>query len=106
VRYRAFATLVADLRALGETNVLTERSRHVLRRDVLGAALAHLAASDPDGLFPATFDVIYLTAWSPHDSQQKPLRPGSAQHRLADALGTHELSAGDVAAQAQESDRT
>jgi SAM-dependent methyltransferase len=99
VRYREFATLVSDLRTLGETNALTERSRKFLRRDVFAAALAHYAAghAEPDGRLRATFDIVYLTGWSPHDSQQKPLAPGSARNRLADALGTVEHPAGDKA---------
>ena len=98
VRYRAFETLVGDLRALGETNMIAERSRKFLRRDVLTATLAHYRAAhaEPDGRLRATFDVAYLTGWAPHESQQKPLAPGSARIRLADALGTTELKAGDV----------
>lgn len=89
VHYRQFSTLVADLRALGETNVLAERTKSLLRRDVFAATLAHYADrhSDDEGRLLATFDVIYLTAWAPHESQQKPLAPGSARMRLADALG-------------------
>lgn len=88
VHYRQFSTLVADLRALGETNVLAERTKSLMRRDVLAAALAHYARHyvDEEGCLLATFDVIYLTAWAPHESQQKPLAPGSAKTRLADAL--------------------
>lgn len=92
VHYRQFSTLVADLRALGETNVLAERAKSLLRRDVLAATLAHYADrhADDEGRLLATFDVIYLTAWAPHESQQKPLAPGSATMRLADALGSPE----------------
>lgn len=99
IRYREFATLVSDLRALGETNALTLRSRKFLRRDVLAAALAHYAAdhAEVDGRFRATFDVAYLTGWAAHESQQKPLAPGSATSRLADVLQTKERSAGDKA---------
>ncbi len=50
-----------------------------------------------DGLIPATFELVYLTGWSPSPDQQKPLRPGSAAGRLADALGVPELSAGEKA---------
>jgi hypothetical protein len=46
---------------------------------------------------PATFEVIYLTAWAPHPSQQKPARPGSASARLAEALGSTEIPTGDKA---------
>jgi SAM-dependent methyltransferase len=91
VRYRDFFTLVGDLRAMGETNALSARHRH-LRRDTLAAALAHYQAnhSDPDGRLRATFDIVYLTGWAPDESQPKPLRPGSAKMRLADALGVKE----------------
>jgi SAM-dependent methyltransferase len=99
VRYGAFQTLVDDLRAAGETNALVQRARTPLRRDVLAASLAHYAAhhAEPDGRLRATFDIVYLTGWKPHESQQKPLRPGSAKSRLADALGTKEIGAGDTA---------
>ena len=99
VAYSEFSTLVNDLRALGETNALAERSRKFLRRDTLAATLAHYAATDADesGRLRATFDVIYLTAWAPHDGQQKPLAPGSAKARLADALAAKEQSAGEPA---------
>lgn len=91
VRYRDFFTLVRDLRAVGETNALVGRLGR-LRRDTLGAALEHYARnhSDPDGRLIATFDIIYLSGWVPHESQQKPLKPGSAKMRLADALGVKE----------------
>jgi SAM-dependent methyltransferase len=92
VRYREFATLIADLRILGETNALAERSRKPLRRDVLAATLAHYAQrhAEEAGRLRATFDIVYLTGWAPHASQQKPLQPGSATTRLADALGSME----------------
>jgi len=94
VRYRDFAGLVKDLRAHGFTNVMTARSRQPLRRDTLTALLAHYAAhhADPDGKLRVRFETIYLTGWSPHESQQQPLKPGSAKTRLADALGTTEQS--------------
>jgi len=99
VRYGAFTTLVDDLRALGETNALVERSKTVLRRDVLASMLQAYAAhsADEDGRLLATFEVIYLTAWAPHESQQQPLKPGVAKTRLADALRTEEHSAGERA---------
>jgi SAM-dependent methyltransferase len=97
VAYVEFTTLANDLRALGETNVLVERSRKFLRRDTLAATLAHYASADEEGRFRTSFDVIYLTAWAPHESQQKPLAPGSAKMRLAGALGTKENSAGEPA---------
>jgi SAM-dependent methyltransferase len=99
VRYGDFMSLVRDLRAMGETNALMERSRRPMSRAMLAAAMAHYAAnfSDPEGKLRATFDVVYLTGWAPHESQQQPLKPGSAKARLAEALGTEERSAGDAA---------
>jgi SAM-dependent methyltransferase len=99
VRYRKFQTLVNDLRAAGETNALEQRARKTLRRDMLAASLAHYSSfhAENDGRLRATFDIVYLTGWTPHESQQKPLRPGSAKARLADALGTTEQDAGDAA---------
>lgn len=92
VRYGDFFALIRDLRAHGFTNVLSERSRRPLRRDTLAALVSHYAAqhADSDGKLRARFETLYLTGWAPHDSQQKPLAPGSAASRLADALGTTE----------------
>ena len=92
VRYKNFFALVRDLRAHGFTNVLAERSRAPLRRDTLAALLAHYGRDhgDADGRLRAKFETLYLTGWSPHDSQQKPLAPGSAKARLAEALGAQE----------------
>lgn len=98
VRYRQFETLISDLRAAGETNVLASRARKPLRRDVLAASLARYKTNhaEDDGRLRATFDIAYLTGWTPHESQQKPLTPGSAKARLADALGTTEQKTGDT----------
>jgi len=97
VRYAEPLALMRDLRAMGAGNVLAERSRRPLRRDVLIRAAAVYAErfADSDGRIRATFDVISLSGWAPHESQQKPLRPGSATARLADVLGTVEESAGE-----------
>jgi SAM-dependent methyltransferase len=97
VRYADLFSLVHDLRAMGETNALAERSRKPMRRDMLAAAIAHYGAqfADSDGKLRATFDIVYLTGWAPHESQQQPLRPGTAKARLAAALGTTEHSAGE-----------
>lgn len=85
--------LMADLRAMGETSALSARPRRFTRRAVLAEAAARYAAAfgGPDGRITATFEVIFLTGWAAHDSQQKPLRPGSAAARLADALGAAEI---------------
>jgi SAM-dependent methyltransferase len=92
VRYRDFAGLVKDLRTHGFINVMSARSRQFLRRDTLTALLVHYAGhhADPDGRLRARFETLYLTGWSPHESQQQPLKPGSAKTRLAEALGTDE----------------
>lgn len=91
VQYRDFGRLMADLRAMGETNALAARSRHFTRRAVIGTAAAvYQGLATPEGHLPATFELVFLTGWAPHDSQQKPLRPGSAMARLADALGVAE----------------
>jgi SAM-dependent methyltransferase len=89
VSYPDALALMRDLRHMGETNAAVERTRTVTRRDVLlGAAAAYQArCADAEGRIPATFQVIYLTAWRPHDSQQKPARRGSGQISLADVLG-------------------
>jgi SAM-dependent methyltransferase len=86
VNYRSFGKLVEDLRAQGETNAMTSRSLKPLRRATLAALLREY---DP---VVATFDIVYLTGWAPHASQQQPLKPGSAKARLAEALGTKEGS--------------
>jgi SAM-dependent methyltransferase len=99
VRYDSAFALMQDLRRMGATNVLRERRRMPLSRATAMRMAAIYAErfADPDGRVRATFDIVWLSGWAPHDSQQKPLRPGSAQTRLADALGTKELPAGDKA---------
>ncbi|HEY1863133.1 MAG TPA: methyltransferase domain-containing protein [Roseiarcus sp.] len=88
VRYPDMFALLADLRAMGGASALHARSRKPLRREVLLHAAAVYAErfADPDGRLRATFDLVWLAAWAPHESQQKPLEPGSATVRLADAL--------------------
>ena len=95
VRYRHPLKLIEDLRAMGETNALADRARRPLSRAVLARACELYAEkfSEPDGRVRATFEIITLTGWAPHPDQQKPLRPGSAKMRLADALGVREQSA-------------
>ncbi|HEY4920138.1 MAG TPA: methyltransferase domain-containing protein [Xanthobacteraceae bacterium] len=97
VRYASPFDLVADLRRMGATNVLTERRRAPLRRATLLRMVEVYAArfADADGRVRASFDVVWLSGWAPHASQQQPLKPGSAQTRLADALGAREFSAGE-----------
>src|ERR1700684_2097390 len=88
VRYSDMLALVADLRAMGATNALEARARKPLRREILAraAALYGERFADPDGRVRATFDLVWLAAWAPHESQPKPLEPGSATMSLADAL--------------------
>lgn len=88
VQYRDLAGLYRDLRAMGETNALADRSRRFTSRRVLAAAdrLYRAGFTSPDGLLQATFELQFLTGWAPHESQQTPLRPCSAKARLADAL--------------------
>jgi SAM-dependent methyltransferase len=97
VRYADALGLMRDLRAMGAASVLVERSRRPLRRDVLMRAVRIYGErfADPDGRVRATFDLISLSGWAPDESQQKPLRPGSARSRLADALDAVERSAGE-----------
>ena len=97
VRYATMFDLLADLRAMGETNTLEARSRTPLRRKVLFRAAEIYAArfADADGRLRATFDIVTLTGWHPHASQQRPLAPGSATMRLEDALKSGEVGFGE-----------
>lgn len=97
VRYPDVFALFADLRRMGATNTLIERRRVPLRRDTL-RRLAEIYTerfADPDGRLRATFEIIWLAGWAPHESQQKPLAPGSAKMRLADALRPAETAPDD-----------
>ena len=99
VRYQSPFALMQDLRRMGATNALAERRRIPLRRGTL-MRMAEIYAErfgDPDGRVRATFDIVWLSGWKPHASQPQPLAPGSARTRLADALGTQEIPAGDKA---------
>ena len=97
VRYPDALSLMRDLRAMGESNTVIGRRAGFSRRDTLAraAALYEERHRLPEGKLPATFQVIYLTGWAPHESQQKPLAPGSAAARLAEALESEERSAGE-----------
>ena len=99
VRYDSVFALMHDLRRMGATNVLTERRRSPLRRATLRRMTDIYAErfADADGRLRATFEVAWLSGWAPHERQQKPLRPGSAARRLADALGAQEIPAGEKA---------
>ena len=91
-RYDSPISLMHDLRRMGATNALVERSRRPLKRATLTRMSEVYAErfADRDGRIRATFEIIWLSGWAPHASQQKPLAPGSARRRLADALGTKE----------------
>ena len=99
VRYDTVFALMHDLRRMGATNALTERRRRPLKRATLFkmAEIYRQRFADADGRLRATFEVIWLSGWAPHESQQQPLKPGSARTRLADALGAREISAGEKA---------
>jgi SAM-dependent methyltransferase len=99
VRYDSMFGLMQDLRRMGATNALNARRRTPLRRATLMRAAEIYARqfSDADGRVRATFEIVWLLGWAPHPSQQQPLRPGAAKTRLADALGTQEISTGEKA---------
>ena len=88
VRYGSAFALMQDLRRMGATNILMERRRTPLRRATLlrMAQIYSERFADPDGRIRATFDIIWLSGWAPHESQQKPLKPGSARASLAEAV--------------------
>ena len=92
VTYETALHLMRELRAMGEGNALAARPRRFAPRALFAEAARIYAEAygTPDGRIPATFEMIVLTGWAPDDSQQKPLRPGSAAARLADALKTEE----------------
>ena len=97
VRYDTVFDLVRDLRGFGATSHLENNGKPGLTRQVI-ARMAQIYAeqfADPDGRIRATFDIISLSGWAPHESQQKPLRPGSAKSRLADALNVDEIKLKD-----------
>jgi len=100
VTYPSPRALMREVRALGGGNVLTARSKAPLPRRTLQHAeeLYRARYGTPDGKVTATFEFVFMSGWAPHESQQKPLKPGSAQARLADALHTTERPAGDKAA--------
>jgi len=95
VRYGDPLHLLRDLRAMGETSALADRAPPLTRAILFRTMEMYAARFAIDGRMPATFELITATGWSPHESQQKPLAPGSAKMRLADALGVKEESAGE-----------
>jgi len=99
VHYSHPLKLMQDLRGMGASNATLNRSMKPTRRSVLleASRLYHEKFADAEGRVPATFQVIYIIGWAPHASQQKPLQPGSAKNKLADALKVAEVSAGEKA---------
>jgi SAM-dependent methyltransferase len=99
VRYSDLAGLFRDLRAMSATNALAARRRKPIRRATIARAAENygMRFADTDGRLRATFDLLSISAWAPHESQQQPLKPGSARMRLADVLGAKEQPAGEKA---------
>lgn len=97
VRYDSIPALIRDLRHMGATNILNERRRKPLKRATVQrmADVYRERFADEDGRLRASFEIIWLSGWAPHEGQQKPLRPGSATRRLSDALNTAEISTGE-----------
>jgi SAM-dependent methyltransferase len=97
VSYPSALALMRDLRAMGETNVMTDRLRAPMPRAMLARACEIYATGSgaADGRVRASFEVVFLTGWAPGPGQQQPLRPGSARARLADALGVPERPTGE-----------
>src|SRR4029077_4202458 len=99
VRYDSAFNLMHDLRRMGATNALIARRRTPLKRATL-MRMAEIYAQrfpDDEGRLRASFEIIWLSGWARHPDQQQPLKPGSAKARLADALGTREISTGEKA---------
>ncbi len=92
VTYDHPSKLMKDLRYMGESNALLSRSKKAMGKEFLNKIYEQYSNhfSEKSGLITATFDIIFLTGWSPHESQQKPLRPGTAQNKLAEALNVNE----------------
>jgi NADH dehydrogenase [ubiquinone] 1 alpha subcomplex assembly factor 5 len=97
VTYPDALALMRELRLMGESNAVVERRRSFSRRATLlrAAALYAERFGQSDGRIPASFEIVTLTGWAPHESQPRPLRPGSARTRLAEALGSTEHSVGE-----------
>ena len=99
VTYENALKLLADLRGMGETGAAVARPREFARKDLFlrMAEIYQERHAGPDGRIRASFEVIWLHGWAPHETQQQPLRPGSAELRLADALETAEIPVADKA---------
>ncbi|MER9594297.1 methyltransferase domain-containing protein [Mesorhizobium sp. M0244] len=88
VRYDSLFGLIADLRAMGETSALIDRSRRPGTRALFARAAEIYAErfSDADGRVRASFSMVWMSGWAPDASQQKPLKPGSAKISLKTIL--------------------
>lgn len=97
VTYPNAIAMMRDLGGMGESNAVRARSDRFAGRDLFGRAAALYAKrhGEESGRVPARFRLLFLTGWAPHDSQQQALRPGSARHRLAEALGGVEQKTGE-----------
>ncbi len=97
VEYANALELMRELSAMGESNLVVERRRGLARRATLlrAAEIYRERFTQTSGRIAASFEVLFLHGWAPHESQPKPIKPGSARHRLAEALDTAELSAGE-----------
>jgi len=92
VRYPSALQLLRDIRGMGEANVLHDRQRKPMRRETLFRMCAEYEAkyAEQDGRLPASFELVHAAGWAPHESQQTPLKPGSATARLAEALNARQ----------------
>lgn len=99
VRYDNAFALLRDLRGMAETSALADRPRTPATRRLFQRCAEIYAERfcDPDGRVRASFEIVHAAGWAPHPGQPKPKRPGSATHRLADALGVKEKSLGGKA---------
>ncbi|MGH1419345.1 MAG: methyltransferase domain-containing protein [Hyphomicrobiaceae bacterium] len=99
VRYSSSLALMREIKAMGASNMMLARHRKPVTKTLLARAaqVYDEQFGEPDGRVTATFEILYVTAWAPHESQQKPLQPGSAKMRLAEALGVEEKPAGEKA---------
>lgn len=97
VTYKDLKSLIRDLRAMGQTHAVLRNDKRILPKRFWQRAEERYRAdfATEDGRLKATFDLFYLIGWAPHESQQKPLKPGSATHRLADILKSEEKGTGE-----------
>lgn len=96
ISYDSIFALMKDVRFMAEGNAVSARSKTMTSRSIMMEAAKYYAEnySEADGKIFATFEIIFVIGWAPHESQQQPLRPGSAKQSLASALGTEEIKTG------------